>query len=228
MRPRKRWLEQIRWLVFCDILAVALAAPARATVQQAVAGPPAELSLLPVGGATWDHHLERLRRDFSQLDANHDGELTQGDVDIHAEMRGSLMRSYSLQHVMPFDLDADGMATEGEIRRGAEYYFRSSPIPQQVVEEKIKSIMALDTDKDGKISVLEAGKLTLPEMTLNIGSSEVERTRRALTLEVASSGAVTLQQYEAAGEALFRKIDIDSDGKISHQELDAYRRARLP
>src|SRR5204862_4075429 len=48
--------------------------------------------------------------------------------------------------------------------------------------------------------------------------------RQALTLDVDAKGAITLTDYQAAGEAMFRKIDADNDGKISQQELAEFRR----
>jgi len=39
---------------------------------------------------------------------------------------------------------------------------------------------------------------------------------------------LTVVDYQAAGEALFRKIDSDNDGKASQQELTDYRRKPEP
>ena len=47
-----------------------------------------------------------------------------------------------------------------------------------------------------------------------------------LTLESITKGEFTLKEYVDAGEALFRKVDADGDGKISQAELDEYRKTR--
>ena len=94
------------------------------------------------------------------------------------------------------------------------------------IDGTVRTIMALDTDRDGKVSVTEAGKHTSPEMRMLGSGGEAERTRRALTLKSGAGGELTRQDYEAAGEALFRKIDADQDGKISQGELDDFRRPR--
>ena len=100
--------------------------------------------------------------------------------------------------------------------------------PEKRVDDTVRTIMALDTDKDGKVTVSEAAKYTYPQMYRDLGFPNLPvRTRKALTLESSTKGEITLKDYEAAGVALFRKVDTDTnDGKISQQELDAYRKAQ--
>jgi Ca2+-binding EF-hand superfamily protein len=218
------------------LLVTALTAPNPAPAQEATAkspappllvfpAPPPQL-LLPNGGSTLERYFARLRIDFVQLDADRDGRITQRDVDLHTLMEAVWLRAFALQFVMFYDLDGDGAVTEDEIRRAMRYNLRSSPSePEKKIGDPVLSIMALDVDNDGKVSVTEAGKFRSPEMQRNLGSPEaVERTRRVLTLKASTKGEITWQDYEAAGEALFRKVDTDHDGKISPQELDDYRR----
>lgn len=221
--------------VAAGLLMAALNAPGPAPAQQATAQPsapppafPAPVSplLLPFVGATLESYFVRLSHDFRQLDADLDGKITQRDIDLHAVMEGVILRTFALQFVMRNDLDGDGAVTEEEIRRAMGYYLRTAArAPQKEIDDNVRSSMALDTDKDGKVSVIEAGKFTYPEMRRNLGSpGEPERARRALTLESRTKGEITLQDYEAAGGALFGKVDTDQNGKISPQELDDYRR----
>jgi Ca2+-binding EF-hand superfamily protein len=127
---------------------------------------------------------------------------------------------------MGFDLDGDGAVTEDEIRRANRYFLRSANDPEGKINDTVRSIMALDTDRDGKVSPSEAGKFTYPGMQRDIGSpGEAGRARRALMLKSRAKGEIAWSDYEAAGEALFRKIDTDRDGKISQRELDDYRGA---
>jgi len=84
--------------------------------------------------------------------------------------------------------------------------------------------MALDTDRDGKVNFAEAGKSVHPLLQQSFGVLESERTRLALTIEAGVKGEITWQDFEAAGESLFRKVDADHDGKITPQEHDDYRR----
>ncbi|MES2197539.1 MAG: EF-hand domain-containing protein [Pseudomonadota bacterium] len=207
----------------------ALNTPDAATAQQTTAQPPVPASQLPLphSGSTLERYFESLRRDFEQLDADLDGTITQRDVDLHALMEAVMLRTFASQFVMRYDLDGDGTVTEDEIRRAVRYYLRSGRSGPEKIDDTVRSIMALDTDKDGKVSVSEAGKFASPEMKRNLGfPGEAGRARRALTLESGTKGEISRQDHAAAGEALFRKIDADHDGKISRGELDDYRRTQ--
>jgi Ca2+-binding EF-hand superfamily protein len=127
---------------------------------------------------------------------------------------------------MQYDFDGNGAVTADEIRRVTEYNLRRSPTDREKrINDVVQSVMVLDTDKDGKVSFAEAVKYASPQLQRSLGSPETaERTRRALTLDAASKGELIWQDFETAGEALFRKADADHDGKISQQELDDYRR----
>ena len=182
-----------------------------------------------------------LRIDFFQLDADIDGKLTQRDVDLHELMKVIQERANAMAVVMRKDLDGDGAVTEDEFCRAMRYDLRAElaqaavnvtgkpPAPtaealEKQIEKNVRSIMALDSDKDGKVVSSDAGKLfprTTPPEAAQYG--QPGRTRQALTLDVQSKGEVTLADYQGAGEALFRKIDADNDGTISQQELTDYR-----
>ena len=219
--------------VAAGLLMAALGAVGPAPVQQATAQPMAVPAPLapdspPRSGSTLERHIESLRQDFLQLDADLDGKITQRDVDVHVLMESVMQRHYALHFVLRYDLDGDGTVTEDEIRRAMRYNLRWSPKEiQKEIDDVVRSMMGLDTDKDGKVSVTEAGKYTYPQMQRDLGFPGISaRTRQALTRESSTKGKITWQEYEAAGDVLFRKVDTDRDGKISQQELDDYRKAR--
>ena len=54
-------------------------------------------------------------------------------------------------------------------------------------------------------------------------SGQAARARQLLTIDAASKGTLTLAEYQAVGEALFRQIDTDKDGMVSQQELMDFR-----
>jgi Ca2+-binding EF-hand superfamily protein len=242
----KRSTSIARWTVAAVLLATALVPnvawsqqPASQAPSTAVA-PGLQLLLLQLQPTlTLDRCLDNLRIDFLQIDADGDGRITQQDVDLHTRMEAIQFRMMSLNSVARFDLDGDGAVTEDEIRRVIRYEMRTAqapaalkpPVPADGMEKSIEStvwsVMALDADKDGKVVYSEAARFSLPDGTRRDWGQSA-RTRQALTLDTESKGGITLADYQAAGEALFRKIDSDHDGKISHQELIDYRRQSDP
>jgi len=186
-------------------------------------------------GASMDRFVESLRADFFNADADADGQITQRDVDLHELMDGIQARTQSLNTVMRYDLDGDGFVTEQETRRGMTYDLRvqiglaaygklNGQIPRQdfaksQIDTMVQRILALDTDKDGKVSVAEASKYNATGRGQNGAAS---RAQQFLALDAASKGSLSLAEYQAAGEALFREVDSNNDGTISQQELTDY------
>ena len=215
----------------------ALLAASPAWSQQPAAASAVQQILLPriQPAAVLEKYLEVLRADFFNVDADSDGQITQRDVDLHTLMEGIQARTQAISMVMRYDLDGDGFVTEDEIRRGMSYDLRSQlglatklgkpelPSPDYAVKQidnMVRTILALDDNKDGKVGVAEAGKFNARGRGQN-GSAV--RARQFLSLDEASKGTLTLAEYQAAGEALFRQIDTDRDGVISQQEMTDYR-----
>ncbi|MCW5705196.1 MAG: EF-hand domain-containing protein, partial [Bradyrhizobium sp.] len=189
---------------------------------------------IPVG-APLERYLQSIRSDFFMIDADGDLEITQRDVDLHTVMEGVQARTHAIQMAMRYDLDGDGFVIEDEIRRAMKYEMRapiglaarnagnkpqlSDAIARQI-DNMVQNIMALDTDKDGKVSVAEAAK---PRAQGRGAGGQAARARQLLALESASKGVVTLTEYQAVAEALFRQIDTDKDGVVSQQELTDHR-----
>lgn len=234
------------------LLAMLLGGSNAAVSQQPAAQPPAPPPAIAPGlqlllsrikpGQTLDRYLENLRIDFFRIDADADGKLTQRDVDHHEMMKVIQERANAILVVMRYDLDGDGAVTEDEIRRAMKYDLRSElaqaavnltgkpPAPTaealaKQIESNVRSIMALDSDNDGKVVSSDAPKLfqRTPRSAAVSQYGESGRARQALTLDLQSKGEVTLADYQGAGEALFRRIDTDNDGTISQQELADYR-----
>jgi Ca2+-binding EF-hand superfamily protein len=190
-------------------------------------------------GLKLDPYLENHRTGFFLIDADIDGKLTQNDIDLHAQAEANQKRSAATTFVMSFDLDGDGAVTEDEIRRAFKYNnrmdlgraafntTRNLPVTgaagrEQTLEDDVRSIMALDTDKDGRVVLAEASKFSTQGYPLSQGVLS-GRTRTALMLDTVSAREVTMADYLAAAVALFNKIDSDGDGVISQQELADYR-----
>jgi Ca2+-binding EF-hand superfamily protein len=188
-------------------------------------------------GVALERYLESMRIDFVMVDADSDGEITQRDVDLHTVMEGVQARKHAINMVMRYDLDGDGLVTEDEIRRSMTYDLRAQiglaaanklnqpQLPDAVakqIDNMVRTIVALDTDKDGKVSLAEAAKYGAPGMQGRGTNGLAARARQLLTIDGASKAVLTLAEYQAAGEALFRQIDTDKDGAVSQQELADY------
>lgn len=235
--------DNIRSGFFVVVFALVGAGPARSQ-QPAVAptSPPAAQLLLQHIQASQilERYLDYVRGDFFLIDADADGQITQRDVGLHAAMENIQARTAAVSHVMRYDLDGDGVVTEDEIRRGMSYDMRSQlglaafnrigkpQLPSTDVlamqfETTVRSIMAVDANKDGKVTVAEAAKFGVPGRGGRPQSGQAARAGQILTLAPGTNGAVTLAEYQAAGEVLFRNVDADNDGIISQQELIGYR-----
>jgi Ca2+-binding EF-hand superfamily protein len=247
MRFPKQSASIARWTGTMVFLTITLASNMGLSQQPspqspAAAAPASHLFLYRLRpNVTLDQYLADLLDDFFQIDADGDGKLTQDDVDLHALMDKIQFRSTAMNLVTRFDLDGDGAVTEDEIRRAKRYELRilrgrmlgnqTSPLSvdevmQNQIESTVRSVMAMDADNDGKVDYSEAGKFPQPGVKPGTTSyhEQAGRARRALTLDSQFKEAVTLADYQGAGEALFRKVDSDHDGKISQQELTEYRR----
>jgi hypothetical protein len=160
------------------LLAMLLAGSNAAVSQQPAPQPPTPPAAIAPGlqlllsrikpGQTLDRYVETLRIHFFQLDADTDGKLTQRDVDLHELMKVIQERANAMAVVMRKDLDGDGAVTEDEIRRALRYDLRAElaqaavnltgkpPAPTaealaKQIETNVRSIMALDSDNDGKV-----------------------------------------------------------------------------
>jgi Ca2+-binding EF-hand superfamily protein len=184
-------------------------------------------------GSTKQTFEQALRTFFVAADADSDGEITQRDVQLHKAMEETQSRAQAIQQAMRYDLDGDGFVTEVEIQRGISYELRSQTSPNAggnpgpsvrdaiagQIASRVRAIMSLDADNDGKVSLLEAAKSAKPNRSGGFSA----RAQQLLELDATSSGVVTLAAYEAMGAKLFHLIDTDRDGVVSQQEMSDYR-----
>lgn len=191
-------------------------------------------------GAPLDRFLESLRGDFVMVDADSDGEIAQRDIDLHTVMEGVQARTQAMLASMRYDLDGDGFVTKDEIRRCMTYDLRGQiglaavnklnkpqlPTVDAIgkqIDVTVRNIMALDTDKDAKVSLAEGAKFGASGNPGRGANGQAARARQLLTIDGASKGKLTIAEYQAAGEALFRQVDTDKDSVVSQQELMDYR-----
>lgn len=237
-------VDQMRWAA-CIFLAVSGCSVGISAAQQpatsvAPAAPATRwmLSRLRMN-LTLEEYLKILRDDFYRFDADVDGKLTEQDVSLHALMQANRARTFSSHTVMSNDLDGDGAVTADEIWRMRAYETRllfaqaASPPKNyngmtleqlgKSIESSVRAIMALDANRDGRITYDEAVKMYGPEVITEANNLS-DDARAALMLNGPVYTTIDATTFLAACEFLFKRVDADNDGKISQQEWIASRK----
>lgn len=240
---RKRRASHI---IAAALIAICMAYPGPARSQQQSS--PFGATSLPPGIQTlvgriqpempFTRYLDSVRAEFALLDANADGKLDQVDIDLHEAMEALQHRSSAASVLMRYDLDGDGVVTEPEVRAVMQYQLRSQLLmsgasesgrAQQLlniyrsIDGTLQSLAELDTNKDGKLTYAEASKTPRPQQRRGVfDQTLIGRVQQAMTLAPGSKEGLTFNEYLAAAEALYRKIDTNKDDRISQQELIDY------
>jgi Ca2+-binding EF-hand superfamily protein len=176
-------------------------------------------------GINLDRYFVHMGRLFRWLDANADGVLTIADAEYHTAMQLPRLQLSATVEVMRADLNGDGVVTHDEATQMARYEQRSETNHLEKVASQVECWMTADIDGDGRITLAEALKTYRSPAPRSPGSRDnADRVRDALTLSSRGDGQVTLADFENAATALFQTIDVDGDGKISLDEVVAYRR----
>jgi Ca2+-binding EF-hand superfamily protein len=180
---------------------------------------------------TLERYLDRLRRQFRQADADRNGTVDSADDALLAKMAAASLRAMLVATIFRADLDGDGIVTEDELRRLLTIQRQHISGPhvteaqvQSQIEHELRTMMAADTDRDGRITFTEAvnSARDRPEF-MRSAPSLGGVAKRMLVLAPQGKGAVTLSDIEPRAEALFRTVDTDSNGTVSADELKAYR-----
>ena len=190
------------------------------------------------GGITFETLMKSVDRDFANLGTGGDA-ITAGDVAVHERMLDATYRARRAVEIMQKDIDGDGYVTEDEVRNSLAYAGRQSFFGRDIditarQDHAVEQVMQADTDGDKRVGWAEASAmpgLDTPQGRAQAKSVEklADSIRQALLLDSDNDGRVTLREYEAAADALFRTVDTDSSGKITEDEARAFKeRAKEP
>ena len=183
------------------------------------------------GGATLPRYLQSLRIELLRLDANGDGAIDAADADLHNAVSAVVYRSNAALVFMNADLDGDGFVTEAELQKKFEYDRRMTatgrpeqPDMNQITQE-IRTLMAADADKDGRITWIEATEFVKKQTNYASGaeSAYAMQVRQLLPLATDGKMSVSLPEIDAAATAVFASVDTDGNGTISQDELSTAR-----
>ncbi|MGE0423719.1 MAG: EF-hand domain-containing protein [Reyranellaceae bacterium] len=187
---------------------------------------------------------EFYEKQFNTIDTDADGKVTRAEV-----------QAYVALGFREFDIDMDGRATREEVLlviRQAQQ--RQAEIDKQIAERnrhnpdrngdgvidleefvafEIARMMELGADKDGKISLQEWLKVAGDPNHNPPGQPNYQQRRDALTkrfreIDTSKDGHLDQAEIRAMAVALFKKIDLDGNGKITPQEWQAANTPQQP
>jgi Ca2+-binding EF-hand superfamily protein len=212
-------------------VAACLAAVTPAAAQHPVAPAEQVLARSIQPGMTLARYLDQRRAEFQSLDLDHDGALTSADGERVRRQAAANARAGVIGEIMRADLDGDGRVTRDEVVRlsvalAGVGSHESDENRRKRVDDAVAERMMPDLDHDGVIDAAEIIAYARHRASAASSGGAVAAIEAALTLD--ADGKVTLGEYEAAAERVFRAIDTDGDGIVSWDELDAFRRHQAP
>jgi Ca2+-binding EF-hand superfamily protein len=217
-------------------VSVAMLAPASAQTADPAPGAPAHRvhTMQPVTRAVF---LQRVQKHFARLDANHDGFVTQDEVEASAQAMRARMSQGMAQHAAKmFDrLDAnhDGVVTQ------AEFSAAMANRPQVANSHRAAAswdrlAARFDANHDGQISRAEfdAVRAQHEQQMADGGKPQMHRAGFAAQMfakaDLNHDGRVSMQEATQAAQQWFDSADANHDGTLSPDEMRAMHKAMRP
>lgn len=185
----------------------------------------------PPDPATLGQRRGAYDRQFSAIDTNDDGKVSKAEFQLSASLS-----------FREFDIDGDGRATreevlllermaQDEMDKRRKEHCRTNPdcngdgridLEEFIAFETDRMMERLDSDKDGKITLQTF--LTLAGSTTNVpGQATYQQrrddvTRRFNEIDANKNGVIDAAEIRAWTTTVFKRVDLDGDGKISPSE----------
>jgi Ca2+-binding EF-hand superfamily protein len=229
---------EMKMFLLSATAALAAAAFAPAVAQTAAPAPETPVHhmhmMQPVTRAAF---LQRVQKHFARLDANHDGFVTQDEVEASAEAIHARMSQGMAQHAAKMfdriDANHDGIITQAEFnaamanRPQAANSHRGPPNWERLAAR-------FDSNHDGQISRAEFDAVRAQHDQQMADSGKEHMHHAGFTAQMFAKadlnhdGRVSLQEASQAAQQWFDSADANHDGTLSPDEMRAMHKAMRP
>jgi len=233
MRPMRNTL----WML---VFATVLASVSGAAAQLAQRSIDTALGQIISPGMTLQTYLDRQRMQFRRMDVDGDGVITAADEELDRDRAAAAGRAATVQYILQYDLDGDGVVTRDEVADAFEMRIAMMPVDRsrsdfkQQFDAEITKQMRADKNGDGRIDGAEmlafakepgsaGGWITNIPMVPVLSRNGM--IALALAFDDDRDGKTTEAELLKAAESFLRRIDTDGDGTISRDESQAFRRS---
>jgi Ca2+-binding EF-hand superfamily protein len=181
--------------------------------------------------------LQRVQKHFARVDANHDGFVTQDELEASAQAMRARMSQGMAQHAAKMfdrlDTNHDGVVTQAEFDAvmakspHAADSRRHAPTWDRLASR-------FDTNHDGQISRAEfdAVRAQREQQMASGGGAHMHRAGFAAQMfakaDLNHDGRVSMQEATQAAQQWFDSADANHDGTLSPDEMRAMHKAMRP
>jgi Ca2+-binding EF-hand superfamily protein len=225
-----------RLLIHVVLTLAALWLPSFATAQ------PAPTALDPrfavqdqvMPGARLEGYLERMRGLHRKTDLNSDGVVSIADFGQYWVGAAVSGRVDAIAGLLRYDLDGDGVVTRADVVQvetpRVRLEARKDP---KVTQDELSILQRIDRAADLRMraDLNRDGRIDWPEMQAFAKQAPILNNflyehayRSIMSFDEDGDGAVTIEEFDRTAEHIFRAIDVDKDGTLSKDEIDAFLR----
>lgn len=192
------------------------------------------IALLAQPGDTGEKLRRRMILPYGMIDYDGGG-ISAYDYRMRRETKTAKSRAGMLKEWIEQDLNADGRVTRRELERNffspAQFSANARPTGYRTPSEQfereynrlIKNALAADANKDDEVDFDEALDYANRVIARNSPTNAPDSLEILLHLDENSDGAVSLNEFLAAVDDAFERIDTNGDGKFSAEEVTAHK-----
>ena len=179
-------------------------------------------------------YLERMRGLHRKTDVNSDGVVSIADFRQYWMGAAASGRAYAIGELLRHDLDGDGVVTRAEVVQAETQRVRlEARKDPKVTQDELSILQRIDRAADLRMlaDLNRDRRIDWPEMQAFAKQAPISNNflyehayRSIASFDEDGDGAVTIEEFDRTAERIFRAIDIDKDGTLSKDEIDAFLR----